>query len=46
MTESNIVHIAVTVVGHIYGQFFDMLEVFRIGGYPPDTNYLPRRLRR
>lgn len=42
MKESNVVHISapVTVVGDIHGQFFDMLEIFRIGGYCPDTNYL------
>ena len=42
MKESNVVHIQapVTVVGDIHGQFFDMIEIFRIGGYCPDTNYL------
>eukprot|EP01125_Pyxidicula_operculata_P012786 TRINITY_DN4208_c0_g1_i1.p1 TRINITY_DN4208_c0_g1~~TRINITY_DN4208_c0_g1_i1.p1 ORF type:complete len:258 (-),score=33.06 TRINITY_DN4208_c0_g1_i1:76-849(-) len=30
----------VTVVGSIHGQFYDLLEIFRIGGPPPDTNYL------
>lgn len=42
MTESNVVHIAapVTVVGDIHGQFFDMIEIFKIGGFCPDTNYL------
>ena len=42
MKESNVVHISapVTVVGDIHGQFFDMLEIFKIGGYCPDTNYL------
>ena len=42
MKESNVVHIAapVTVVGDIHGQFFDMIEIFRIGGWCPDTNYL------
>lgn len=42
MQESNVVHIAapVTVVGDIHGQFFDMLEIFKIGGFCPDTNYL------
>ena len=40
--ESNVVHISspVTVVGDIHGQFYDLLEIFRIGGYCPDTNYL------
>lgn len=40
--DSNVVHVAapVTVVGDIHGQFFDLLEIFRIGGACPDTNYL------
>ena len=42
MKESNVGHILspVTVVGDIHGQFFDMIEIFKIGGYCPDTNYL------
>lgn len=42
MLESNVVHVAapVTVVGDIHGQFYDLIEIFRIGGYPPHTNYL------
>ncbi|CAZ85736.1 unnamed protein product [Tuber melanosporum] len=42
MSESNVVQIMapVTVVGDIHGQFFDMLEIFKIAGYCPDTNYL------
>jgi hypothetical protein len=42
MKESNVVHInaPVTVVGDIHGQFFDLLEIFKIGGQCPDTNYL------
>lgn len=42
MKESNVVHInaPVTVVGDIHGQFFDLLEIFKIGGQSPDTNYL------
>ncbi|KAI8993184.1 Metallo-dependent phosphatase-like protein [Pilobolus umbonatus] len=42
MKESNVVHIngPVTVVGDIHGQYYDLIEIFRIGGYCPDTNYL------
>lgn len=29
-----------TVVGDIHGQYHDLLEVFKIGGAPPNTNFL------
>ncbi|KAL6946346.1 putative serine/threonine protein phosphatase [Hanseniaspora osmophila] len=40
--ESNVVQLntPVTVVGDIHGQFHDLLEIFKIGGKIPDTNYL------
>lgn len=40
--ESNVqeVKCPVTVCGDVHGQFHDMMELFRIGGKSPDTNYL------
>ena len=40
--EKNVVSIQcpVTIVGDIHGQFYDLLELFRIGGRLPETNYL------
>eukprot|EP00913_Durusdinium_trenchii_P031790 g29774.t1 len=40
--ESNVkaVPAPVTVVGDVHGQVFDLLELFRIGGPVPHTNYL------
>ena len=40
--ESNVqeVKCPVTVSGDVHGQFHDLMELFKIGGNSPDTNYL------
>uniref|UniRef100_A0A7S3G7Z4 protein-serine/threonine phosphatase n=1 Tax=Palpitomonas bilix TaxID=652834 RepID=A0A7S3G7Z4_9EUKA len=40
--EANVVEVRspVTIVGDIHGQFYDLVELFNIGGKCPETNYL------
>ena len=42
IAEPNVqpVQAPVTLVGDLHGQFYDLLELFKIGGKAPDTNYL------
>ena len=40
--ENNVVDVVspVTIVGDVHGQFLDVIELFRVGGEVPNTNYL------
>ncbi|KND03550.1 uncharacterized protein SPPG_01027 [Spizellomyces punctatus DAOM BR117] len=40
--EGNVAQVSapVTLVGDVHGQFYDVLEIFKIGGWAPFTNYV------
>jgi serine/threonine-protein phosphatase 2A catalytic subunit len=42
MGESNVQAVSspVTICGDVHGQFHDLIELFKIGGRCPETNYL------
>jgi serine/threonine-protein phosphatase PPG1 len=42
VAESNVVSVRspVTIVGDVHGQFYDVLELFRVCGECPNTNYI------
>jgi serine/threonine-protein phosphatase 6 catalytic subunit len=42
MEESNVQPVLspVTIVGDLHGQFFDLLNLLKVGGWPPETAYV------
>ena len=42
MEESNVQPVVspVTIVGDLHGQFFDLLHLLKVGGWPPATSFI------
>lgn len=42
LKETNVQKVSspITICGDVHGQFHDLIELFRIGGYVPETNYI------
>jgi len=42
VTQPNLISVQcpVTICGDVHGQIYDLMELFAVGGKPPDTNYL------
>jgi serine/threonine-protein phosphatase 6 catalytic subunit len=42
MEESNVQPVLspVTIVGDLHGQFFDLINLLKVGGWPPGTSYI------
>jgi serine/threonine-protein phosphatase 6 catalytic subunit len=42
MEESNVQPVLspVTIVGDLHGQFFDFINLLKVGGWPPSTSYI------
>lgn len=42
MEEQNVLELQqeIIVVGDLHGQFYDLLEMFKVSGFPPDKTFL------
>ncbi len=42
LLQPTVLHLAapIQIVGDIHGQYLDLLRIFKVGGFPPEKNYL------